>query len=68
MSEEPRELLAAHGIDIGAAAVELADLLGVDIETDGLEARTRGRRGERQTDIAEPDDADRGGTGGDAMR
>ena len=55
-----RDLLRRHVGDVRLAAVDRVDLPGVEIDADGLEAGARELDGERQADVAEPDDAGAG--------
>ena len=47
----------ADMLDVGLAAVQRLGLLRVDVEADNGEARFLEEEGEREADVAEPDDA-----------
>ena len=53
--------------DVGAAGVELGDLVGGDIEAGYLEALAAEQQGQGQADIAHADDSDAGFTGFDLL-
>ncbi len=52
-------------LDVPLAAVELGDLLGVDVEAEDREALLDEGEGEGQADVAHADDADEGVVGVD---
>ena len=68
----PRDRLAkALGgkvMDIGAPLPERRDLAGIDVDTDHGEAVVEQSLHQRQADIAEPDDGDRGAAVAEAAR
>ena len=54
--------LAIDVFDVALPLLELIDLGRVDVETDDVEALFGECEGEREADVAEADDADKGGT------
>ncbi len=51
-------VLGRHVGDVADAAVQRAGLRGVDVVTNDVESGPGELDGQRQTDVAEPDDAD----------
>ena len=58
--DELRDLGGRHVGDVRRARVDRVDLPRVEVDADGVEAGARELDGERQTDVAEADDADAG--------
>src|SRR5262249_58963230 len=53
------ELIAGYGVDVGRSLIELRDLRRIDVEPHRSKSAARNGGGQRQADIAEPDDTDR---------